>query len=153
MRQELEKIIENLDTVFRGDAWHGPSMMEIINSLPVKAVDQKHGLSKRTISQLMFHLLAWRKFIIEKLDENIHYQLETEEQNWGTPTETSAENWPKLIQELKETQEALLDKLENLDDSLLQKRVPGEYYDFYKLLTGMIQHDTYHLGMIWVLWE
>jgi uncharacterized damage-inducible protein DinB len=153
MRQELEKIIENLDTVFRGDAWHGPSMMEIINSLPVKAVDQKHGLSKRTIAQLMFHLLAWRKFIIEKLDENIHYQLETEEQNWGTPTETSAENWPKLIQELKETQEVLLDKLENLDDSLLQKRVPGEYYDFYKLLTGMIQHDTYHLGMIWVLWE
>ena len=25
----LELIIDNLDTVFRGDAWHGPSVMEI----------------------------------------------------------------------------------------------------------------------------
>jgi uncharacterized damage-inducible protein DinB len=153
MRNELEKITENLETVFRGDAWHGPSMMEIINSLPMKAVDQKHGISKRTIAQLLFHLLAWRKFIIQKLEENIHYQLETEEQNWGTATETSADNWNKLVSELKETQNILINKLDSQDDTLLVRRVPGEYYDFYKLLTGMIQHDTYHLGMIWVLWE
>ncbi|SOE23374.1 DinB superfamily protein [Spirosomataceae bacterium TFI 002] len=153
MRNELEKITENLETVFRGDAWHGPSMMEIINSLPKKAVDQKHGLSKRTIAQLIFHLLAWRKFILQKLDDNIHYNLEGEDQNWGTAQETSAENWNNLIADLKQAQKDLIEKLDTLDDSLLQKRVPGEYYDYYKLLTGMIQHDTYHLGMIWVLWE
>lgn len=153
MRQELEKITENLETVFRGDAWHGPSMMEIINSLPAKVVDQKHGLSKRTIAQLIFHLLAWRRFIIAKLNDDIHYQLQSEEENWGTADETSAEKWNSLIEELKETQNKLIDELEKKDDSLLVKRVPGEYYDFYKLLTGMIQHDTYHLGMIWVLWE
>lgn len=153
MSKELEKIIDNLETVFRGDAWHGPSVLEMLNSLPEKVVDQKRGYSKRTIAELIYHLVAWRKFIIEKLDDNIHYTLETDEDNWGSPEMTSHANWQNLIQLFKDTQTKLVDLLEEQNDELLNRRVPGEHYDFYKLLTGMIQHDTYHLGMIWVLWE
>ncbi|WP_341224608.1 DinB family protein [uncultured Arcticibacterium sp.] len=153
MSKELEKIIDNLETVFRGDAWHGPSVLEMLNSLPEKVVDQKRGYSKRTIAKLIYHLVAWRMFIIEKLADNIHYTLETEEDNWGKPEMTSQENWQNLIQLFKDTQKKLVDLLEEQNDELLNRRVPGEHYDFYKLLTGMIQHDTYHLGMIWVLWE
>jgi len=153
MNKELEKIIDNLETVFRGDAWHGPSVLEILNSLPPKVVDQKQGFSKRTIAELVYHLVAWRKFIIEKLNDNIHYSLDTEKDNWGTPQITSQENWLPLMKLFKETQSQLVSLLEEKNDDLLNKRVPGEDYDFYKLLTGMIQHDTYHLGMIWVLWE
>ena len=35
----LNKIIDNFDTVFRGDAWHGPSVMEFLNSMPMNVVD------------------------------------------------------------------------------------------------------------------
>lgn len=153
MRQELERITENMDTVFRGDAWHGPSLMEMVHSLPQKEVNKKHGFSKRTIAQLFYHLLAWRKFIVEKLQDNIHYKLVTEEENWGTSQETGVENWPNLVAQLKEKHAQILEILEEKDDTLLSKRVPGEHYDFYTLLTGLIQHDTYHMGMIWVLWE
>jgi hypothetical protein len=60
MSKELEKIIDNLETVFRGDAWHGPSVLEMLNSLPPNEVDQKHGFSKRTIAELTYHMIAWR---------------------------------------------------------------------------------------------
>ena len=153
MRKELERIIDNLETVYRGDAWHGPSVTEILNSLKPEVVDQKHGFSKHTIAELIYHLIAWRRFIIEKLRDNIHYSLETDEDNWGDGKITSKEQWPALKSLFNETQKELVDILYDLDDELLDKRVPGEHYDFYKLLTGMIQHDTYHLGMIWVLWE
>ena len=153
MGKELERIVDNLETVYRGDAWHGPSVTEILNSLKPSVVDQKHGFSKHTIAELIYHLIAWRRFIIEKLHDNIHYSLETEEDNWGTPAITSKENWNELKQLFQNTQKELVDLLNALDDDLLDKRVPGEHYDYYKLLTGMIQHDTYHLGMIWVLWE
>ena len=151
--KELERIIENIDTVFRGDAWHGPSVMEIINSLPIDIVDTKQGFSKRTIAQLIFHMVAWRKFIIEKLNDNIEFALKSEEDNWGTDAETSKENWKNLVVDLQQTHKQFIELLETKDDSLLAKRVAGEFYDFYKVLTGLIQHDTYHLGMIWVLWE
>jgi uncharacterized damage-inducible protein DinB len=153
MGKELERIIDNLETVYRGDAWHGPSVTEIMNSLRPELVDQKHGFSKHTIAQLIFHLIAWRRFIIEKLKDNIHYSLENEEDNWGGEWITSCENWGELKQLFQETQNELVDLLYQQSDDLLDRRVPGEDYDFYKLLTGMIQHDTYHLGMIWVLWE
>jgi hypothetical protein len=153
MRKELDRLIENLDTVFRGDAWHGPSVAEILNSLKPEVVDQQHGFSKRTIAELIYHLVAWRKFAIEKLKDNIHFTMDTEEANWGTPEITSKENWPNLKKLLQDTHKEFIGLLEDLDDELLDKRVPGEFYDFYKLLTGIVQHDTYHLGMIWVLWE
>ncbi len=151
--RELERIIENIDTVFRGDAWHGPSVMEIINSLPIDIVDTKQGFSKRTIAELIFHMVAWRKFIIEKLRDNIEFSLKSDVENWGTPDQTSKQNWKYLVSDLQETHKQLIELLGTEDDSLLSTRVAGEFYDFYKLLTGLMQHDTYHLGMIWVLWE
>lgn len=151
--KELERIIENIDTVFRGDAWHGPSVMEIINSLPIDVVDTKQGFSKRTIAELIFHMVAWRKFIIEKLQDNIDFSLKTDAENWGTPDQTAKQNWKHLVSELQETHKQLIELLGTKDDLLLSTRVAGEFYDFYKLLTGLMQHDTYHLGMIWVLWE
>lgn len=153
MRKELDRLIENMDTVFRGDAWHGPSISEVMQSLKADQIDKKHGFSKRTIGELIFHLVAWRKFLIEKLNDNIHYSLDTEEDNWGTPQITGAEGWVALKAQFQQIHGQLIDLLENFDDDLLDKRVPGEHYDFYKLINGIIQHDTYHLGMIWILWE
>ncbi len=152
-RNELDKIIDNLDTVFRGDAWHGPSVMEFINSMPLDVVDVRKEYSKYTICQITYHLGIWRKFAIEKLNGNIKFDLVTDEDNYGTEEDITKTNWPNLVEQLKTNQEALLNKLEEFDDDLLVKLVPGQDYDYYKLLTGLIQHDTYHLGMIWVLWE
>ena len=147
----LAKIIDNMDTVFRGDAWHGPSVMEIINSLPVSKLQEQHTISKQSISQNIFHLTAYKKYVLEKLNDNIHFRLETDEQNWGTPEELL--DHVQLKKNLIDAHTQLINKLEQLDDSILEKNVPGEYYNFYTLLNGLIQHDTYHLGMIWVLWQ
>jgi len=147
----LSRIIDNIDTVFRGDAWHGPSVMEMINSLPESKLRENQPFSRQSIAQNIYHLTAYRNFVIEKLKDNIHFRLETDEENWGT--EEALKDPAQLKKNLVETHNRLLTKLEEFDDELLSKNVPGEYYDFYKLLNGLIQHDTYHLGMIWVLWQ
>lgn len=153
MAKELERVVDNLETVFRGDAWHGPSVMEIMQSLPAEVVDKKNDVSKYTIAELVYHMYAWRVFIIEKLDDNIHFKLESHEDNWGSKEDVSSGNWSKLLEKLKKSQNDIVERLNTMDDSILEKRVAGEHYDFYTLLTGLIQHDTYHLGMIWVLWQ
>ncbi len=147
----LSRIIDNIDTVFRGDAWHGPSVMEIINSLPESKLLENQSFSRQSIAQNIFHLTAYRRFVIEKLNDNIHFRLETDAENWGT--EEELKDPARLKKNLLDTHNQLLKKLEGYDDGLLTRNVPGEYYDFYKLLNGLIQHDTYHLGMIWVLWQ
>lgn len=147
----LSRIIDNIDTVFRGDAWHGPAVMEMINSLPESKLLENQPFSKKSIAQNIFHLTAYRRFVIEKLNDNIHFRLDTDEENWGT--EEELKDAAQLKKNLVDTHNQLLKKLDGFDDGLLTRNVPGEYYDFYKLLNGLIQHDTYHLGMIWVLWQ
>lgn len=151
--KELSKIIDNLDSVFRGDAWHGPSLMEFLNGLKATEVTKKREFTKYSIAQYVFHLVAWREFLIQKLEGNFKFDLTTEEENWGNKSEVEEGNWQNLILNLKEKQAKIIELLEKTDDSILQKRVPGYDYDYYKLLTGFIQHDTFHLGMIWVVWE
>ncbi len=143
---ELERIIDNLETVFRGDAWHGPSVMEMLYSIPLELVSHQKSFSKHTIAQNVFHLIAWRSFVLEKLKNNIHFDLLSEEENYGNDAQTSQQNWTNLVNELKHHQELLVRVLQGHDDSLLNKMVPGQDYDYYKLLTGLIQHDT----IIWV---
>jgi uncharacterized damage-inducible protein DinB len=150
--KELPKIIENLETVFRGDAWHGPSIMEVLKGISPNLVNQKTTNTKYTIAQNVFHLIAWREFLIQKLNGNFKYELITELENWGNNEDVSVENWPNLIANLQAKQEKIVELLENSDDSLLHKTVPGNDFNFYHLLTGFIQHDTFHLGMIWILW-
>jgi uncharacterized damage-inducible protein DinB len=151
VRGNLEKIIDSLETTFRGDAWHGPSVMELLQSMPNDIVDRKFNYSKYTIAQLVYHLTVWRVFVLKKIEGDIHFDLNSDEDNYGT--EEQLQDWKELLTNLKNAHKALIDKLEECDDELLERRVPGQHYDFYKLLTGIIQHDTYHLGMIWVLWE
>lgn len=147
----LFRIIDNIDTVFRGDAWHGPAVMEIINSMPEAKVHERQAFSKQSIGQHIFHLTAYRRYVLEKLNDNIHFSLETDEENWGT--EDQLKDAQTLKKNLIDSHNALLSRLEEFDDDLLSRNVPGEYYNFYKLLNGLTQHDTYHLGMIWVLWQ
>ncbi len=150
---QLEKIIDNLDTVFRGDAWHGPSVMEFLNSMPSDIVDVQKNFSKHTICRIVFHLTAWGKFVFKKLNDKVRYDLVDETDNYGREEDITKANWHNLVNNLKEAQETLMDKLTEFDDNILNRLVPGQDYDYYKLLTGLIQHDTYHLGMIWVLWD
>lgn len=150
-RTILSRIIDNMDTVFRGDAWHGPSVMEIINSLPNDKLYEKHPFSKRSIIENVYHILSYKRYTIEKLNDNIHYRVETHEQNWGTEEELA--NPAQIKKDLIAAHNQIISELEKYDDRLLDKNVPGEYYNFYKLLNGLIQHDTYQLGKIWVLWQ
>ena len=82
---------------------HGmaPLLWKFINSLPLEKVSQVQNFSSQTIAQHIYHLAAWRKFTIEKLNDNIHYSLETEEDNWGNNEMTKPENFNELIEYLK----------------------------------------------------
>jgi uncharacterized damage-inducible protein DinB len=56
--------------------------------------------------------------------------------------------WPEGLRMLDESQERLLAVLQQQDDSILNNVVKERNYNYRKLITGVIQHDIYHLGQI-----
>jgi hypothetical protein len=55
---------------------------------------------------------------------------------------------------LRNTHAELIKTVAAFPDSRLQERVPGkkqDYYNFYYLFSGIVQHELYHAGQIALL--
>jgi hypothetical protein len=53
--------------------------------------------------------------------------------------------------ELPLSHDELMAELDRKTDDFLTEIVPGAEYDFFTLLTGIVNHDLYHAGQIAIL--
>jgi hypothetical protein len=56
-----------------------------------------------------------------------------------------------LFGRIKDTQKRLIKILEEQTDNFLDKPVPEEQYSFRFMIRGLIYHDVYHLGQLYML--
>jgi len=151
MREQLRPIIENLIECYNGTPWYGISLTEKLNSISWEKVNEKQYGSK-SIAILVQHIINWRIFVIEKLKDNLAYDLIIDgPTDWTNIHINNEQEWHTLNASLQETQTELLGLLKDANDSILSKKVPGKKYVFKSILTSISQHDIYHLGQIAML--
>jgi uncharacterized damage-inducible protein DinB len=138
---ELNYIIESLKDTFDGDAWHGPSVMEVLSKIPADKSGERIGNSN-SIIEIVLHMATWRTYTVHKLKGDDSYEV-APHINFR-----KGENWEDALQELRKSQDNLLQALATFDPNNLTKQVPNRKYSFHKLLHGVIQHDLYHQGQI-----
>jgi len=90
----------------------------------------------------------WRQALIKKLEGDLDYKASMEsEDNWSRPEKISSLGWSKILEQFQESQEKVVELLKQQDNSFLEKL----YYKavtYREILTGILQHDIYHLGQI-----
>jgi len=146
---EIQRIVAMLQNVFDGAAWHGPSIMEVLNEIPYeKAFRPSPKIHK--ICELVQHMTVWRIFAIKKLQRDTQYEV-SQNENWKEFREPDASAWREIINDLHQSQQQLITALENAEDSILDEEVDMKTYSYYTLLHGMMHHDLYHLGEIMLL--
>jgi len=138
---ELQGIIQTINDAFEGEAWHGPNVIASLSKIPENKVNDRIGNS-HSIIELVSHIVSWRNFVLEKLKDNLTYDV-TDEMNFP-----SSSSWPEALMNLQESQGDLLAALSSFDEKRLHTIVPGRKYTYYKLLHGIVHHDLYHLGQI-----
>ena len=60
----------------------------------------------------------------------------------------------RLVESTKQTHNELIKAVAAFPDSRLQEQVPGKtqnYYNFYYMFSGIVQHELYHAGQIALL--
>lgn len=145
----ITTLIELLQRTFDGKAWHGPSVMSVLNELEEDQLLNKRGDS-HSIAVLVAHMYAWRLFAIKNLQGENDFEV-SDELNFPTIDSIDNELWEQLLAQLKQSQTDLLALLRKQEDSLLEQIVPGKPYPYLELLHGCIHHDLYHLGQIVLL--
>ncbi len=148
---EIERITDQLERAFRGEAWHGPSVRQILsgvnyataNTLPMKGV--------HTIWEIVLHMIVWMRLTVRALDGESMAANPPPDQDWPEVEEANEDAWAETLDELVEIHNTLSDKVSNLTDDDLIKFVPGRDFTWYFLIHGIVQHNLYHAGQIAII--
>ena len=145
----LNEIIKNLKSTFEGDAWHGPSLQEILKDITAEQSLRKIGNS-HNIAELVHHIYAWRFYVIQHLENKKDYEV-PDDFNFIKIETINDNHWETLKTQLTESQSIILKNLDTADDIFLDEIVEGREFNYAKLLHGLIHHDVYHAGQIRML--
>jgi len=147
---ESGRIADQLRFAFRGEAWHGPSLLELLSDVDA-ATAAAHPLpDAHSIWELVLHIAAWDEAVNLRIVANKPVSLKGDK-NFPPVRDKSKAAWKKAVAHLKIAHAALIKSVAALPDSRLQDRVPGKNYNLYIMLHGVTQHELYHAGQIALL--
>jgi len=149
---ETSRIADQLRRAFEGEAWHGPSLLEILDGLTAAGAAARPLPTSHRIWEIVLHIAVWDDAARRRMAGEVAQP--TPEEDWPAVEETSPAAWRRTLDHVKQTHDALVRAVTAFPDSRLLERVPGkepDYYDFYYLLHGIAQHELYHAGQIMLL--
>jgi len=147
---EVKRISSQLRRSFDGEAWHGPSVREVLANVTAGQAAARPIPNAHTIWELALHIAAWENVARRRIEGEIIPNVSNEE-DWPAVTDTGEEAWQKAIEYLGQNHEALRDVVRKLDEAQLSEMAAGANYSVYFLLHGVVQHNIYHAGQIALL--
>ena len=149
MKSRIYHLIQSLEHVMHGSPWYGESIMEKLERIDYRFVNEVPAGLSNSIAHLVKHMICWRQFAIEKLIGNDQYEIRLNTtEDWPHITIQSEEQWKYLLQELQATQDQLLTQLRARNEEDLEQPCHGKSYSMGFLVDGILQHDVYHLGQV-----
>ncbi len=150
MRREVERIETQLRLSFEGVAWHGPSVLEVLEGVTAEAAYMHPIAGAHSIWELVLHISAGYRLVLRRLEGD--GRALTPEEDWpavGAPTPAA---WLEAMGDLRDLNSKLRRAVLNFDPERLDEPlVPQPPYTAYTQFIGMTQHDLYHAGQIVLL--
>ncbi len=147
---EIERIADQLRRAHEGEAWHGPSVEEILKDVSAETALRRPIAGSHNIWEIVLHIGAWESIVRRRLSGEVVTAVTTE-QDWPAVSESSDSAWKGTREEIRLGHERLQQTIARLTDRQLNEPVPGMGYNVYVMLHGAVQHTLYHAGQIAIL--
>ena len=148
---EMKRIRVQLRHIYRGPAWHGPAIRELLDGVTARTAAAKPIAGAHSIWELVLHMTYWRRVAAAALGGATVDPEPPMAENFPPVDDASDEAWERAQAGLAESQKSLVTVLKAFDEERLGEHVGDREYTFYFLLHGVIQHDIYHGGQIALL--
>jgi len=149
---ETARLADQIRRAFDGDAWHGDSIVEILQGVNAKMAAAHPIKNAHSIWELILHIAAWDGAVLTRIGGTA-VQL-VDEQNFPPVKDTSDAAWRTAVEHAQHIHSELVKAVAAFPDSRLQEQVPGKtqsYYNFFYMFSGIVQHELYHAGQIALL--
>ena len=147
--KETERIRDQLQRAFAGDAWHGPAVLEILENVTASQAATRPIAGAHSIWELVLHIKAWSDACRRRLAGD-RAEL-ADEENFPPIDDTSDEAWQNAQTSLRESQQRLNEAIAAIDETRLDEPILGGMPSVYITLHGAVQHSLYHAGQIAIL--
>ena len=150
---EVERIADQFRRAFDGQAWHGPSVLSILDGITAEQAAAHPIPGAHSIWELTLHIAAWEGACERRLRGD-PAQL-SDEEDWTKVEDSSEKAWSDAKKGLVASHQALLNAIAALDGSRLDEPIikdsTTQFSSVYVTLHGGVQHDLYHAGQIALL--
>lgn len=148
---EIERILDQLKRAFEGDAWHGPSVREVLKDVTAVQAHARPLANAHSIWELVQHIAVWEDVGRRRL-EGDRAQIEiSSPTDWPPPDDSSEAAWEQAKAALDRGHDALREAIACMPESRLHEPIFEGMSTVYVTLHGVIQHDLYHAGQIALL--
>lgn len=154
--REIDRIVEQLERMYHGDAWHGPSVRAALDGVTASQAAARPEPSAHTIAEIALHITAWTREITRRLRLGI--AQDPEDGDWPPVAATDEGTWRAMLEALDAAHAELVTTIAAMDDSDLPQRIGdtrdralGSGVSRYVTLHGLVQHHAYHAGQISLL--
>ena len=147
---EAEKIADQLERAFEGDAWHGQTISEILTDISAEQAAASPLAGVHSIWEIVLNTTVWQRTVRERIQGQPIVSL-PDEIDWPRVTETSATAWCEAVRDLRAEYELLREEALKWSDRDLGVTTEGQRYTVYEMLHGVVQHGLYHAGQIAIL--
>jgi uncharacterized damage-inducible protein DinB len=149
---ETVRLADQIRRAFEGNAWHGDSILELLADVDAKMAAARPITNAHSIWEILLHIAAWDDAVRRRTGGPA--VTLTDQQNFPPVKDTSDAAWRQAIDSVKQTHNELIKAVAGFPDSRLQEQVPGKtqnYYNFFYMFSGIVQHELYHAGQIALL--
>lgn len=146
---EIEAIIDELKRIHDGDAWHGPSLGEILSDISAEQAAAKPIPSAHSIWEMVSHIAVWENAFTRRLEG--HPAQVSEEDDFPPVTDANEEAWRQSRAHLDDSHEKFIHAISNITGERLEETAAGTDYSIRFMLRGAVRHSVYHAGQLMLL--
>jgi uncharacterized damage-inducible protein DinB len=148
---EIERILDQLRRAYEGEAWHGPSVREVLAGVTAEQAQARPLANAHSIWELVHHIAVWESAGRRRL-EGDRAQIDiSSPEDWPPPDDASEAAWERAKASLDRGHQALREAIARVPESRLDEPIFDGMSTVYVTLHGVIQHDLYHAGQIAML--
>ena len=146
---KTQVLINQLKTTFNGRAWHGPSLINILENVDYKQAQARPLFERRKRSIWQHRRGHWINVPIMTLVTHEYPEVSFEE-NWP-PMGNTEENWQESKQKLLNAVNTFIIALSKMSNEKYDEIIKGKDYDYMSMLFGALNHNLYHMGQISIM--
>jgi len=144
-----ELLSDELRRALRGEAWHGPSLQELVAPLSAEEAMQRPIPAAHNIWELVVHITSWSNIALRRIKGG---QVEPYDgEDWPVVHDFSEQRWSETREALTESYERLSEVVLGMTDEELGANAPKSTRSIAGMLSGVAQHAAYHGGQIAIL--